>query len=614
MGSTKKGLLAVLIIALVYLCAYYYLDFRNGILLNKDCEKTETGFSLKPKDFYLRVRSPADLRFTFNKDIDSLHVVWKEESQTSQPVKISNRQWAFRVDEEADIARVDLVPVPPEPRALTMRITRAPRLKISFLSIQFLMVGLFVYWLWEFALWLWSFIFGKNGVSRETQNRVSRACLMAVSGFFLYVLFNASLYSNMLLDWQVPLARGMLLNMIFAVVLAAGFWGLSKARPKPIVWPVLFSALIILLTPKFNLEICGDAQIWLRVISSAPGQLGNYNAATVSFAEALSVLLGKGILALSRIISPAFEPASVYLIMAKAQGVFYAFMLYLYVFRREGLTERQKGLVYFLAAALPASAFFLGFPEFSFYALPFLLLFLILAERYLKLAGGDRRLLFAALALAVGGLFHGSAWFCLPILLILPILKFKKFPARPAAVFFGKSAVLLMTGVVLPFLFLLGVSELAGTKIVYHTALGGAGGDLFVKTLPSLIRYWHDKCFSEKAYIFQRGWLFLIGFPLLLFFLGYRRPKQENRPEFRDSLLLLAAMAQMAIPFFWGFDLNIKDFDLYMIPQTLFMLFLLNKAAGADFLGERTRGVIAFVFLWGLTSPIGLLIAMTCFR
>lgn len=44
----------------------------------------------------------------------------------------------------------------------------------------------------------------------------------------------------------------------------------------------------------------------------------------------------------------------------------------------------------------------------------------------------------------------------------------------------------------------------------------------------------------------------------------------------------LAALTQLAIVFFWGFDLNIKDFDLYMIPQTMFCLFLLKKTVTRD--------------------------------
>lgn len=609
MVLNKKGLLAALVLALVYLAAYYYLDFKNNILLFQDCQKTETGFSLKPREF-LRLRSPADIRFTFNRDIDSLRIVWKEPSQTALPTRISNRQWALIVDEEVHIARIDLVPVQPELRALTMRVTRTPLVRFSFLSIQFLTVFLLAYFLWELILWTGGLVLDKNGPSGEIQARLSRASLMAVSPFFLYVFFNLFLYRRLLREWQVPLAKGLLLNLLLAVFLAGAFWGLTKARVKPIVWPVLFSMLIILTTPKFNLEICGDALIWLRVISSAPGQLGNYNATTVSFAESLSVLLGKAVLGVLRSIFSRFEPAAVYTLMGKAQGIFYVFILYVFVFRQTSLSERQKTLYYVLAAALPAGAFFLGFPEFAYFALPCLLLSLILADRYLRQAGGDHWLLLASLVLTIGGLFHGSAWFSLPVLLVLPFLKLKEFPRPRPLRFFGKSVLMLTGGFLLPLLILAAVSELAGTTLVFYTALGGAGADKFVKPFPTLLRYWNDKNFSEKAYIFLRGWIFLIGFPLPLLVLGFRRAKRGS-PALSDQLLLLAALTQLAIVFFWGFDLNIKDFDLYMVPQTLLFLFLLKKTVSEGFSDERLGRAIALIFLLALASPIGLFLAMT---
>jgi len=605
----KKGLLAALVLTLLYLAAYYYLDFKNPILISQDCEKTDAGFCFKPKEF-LRLRSPSDIRFTFNRDIDGLRIVWKEPSQTALPNRISNRQWALIVDEEVHIARIDLVPEQPELRTLGMRISRIPLFRFSFLAIQFLTVFFLAYFCWEVVLWISGLFLGKNDPSGEFQTRLTRASVMAVSPFFVYVFFNLFLYRRLLREWQVPLAKGLLLNLFLAVFLAGTFWALTKVRVKKIALPVLFSILIILLTPKFKLEICGDAVEWLRVISSVPGQFGNYSATTVSFAESLSVLLGKGVLGVLRSIFSSFEPAAVYTLMGKAQGIFYAFVLYVFVFRQTSLSERQKTLYYVLGAALPAGLFFLGFPEFAYFALPCLLLSLILADRYLRQEGGDHWLLVASLVLTIGGLFHGSAWFSLPVLFVLPVLKWKKFPRPRPLRFFGKSALLLTGGFLLPLLILAAVSELAGTTLVFYTALGGAGANKFVKPFPALLRYWNDKNFSEKAYIFLRGWIFLIGFPLPLLVMGFRRAKRGS-PALSDKLLLLAALTQLAIVFFWGFDLNIKDFDLYIIPQTLFCLFLLKKTVGEGFSDERLSRAIALIFLLTLASPIGIFLAMT---
>jgi hypothetical protein len=92
--------------------------------------------------------------------------------------------------------------------------------------------------------------------------------------------------------------------------------------------------------------------------------------------------------------------------------------------------------------------------------------------------------------------------------------------------------------------------------------------------------------------------------------MGFRRAKRGS-PALSDKLLLLAALTQLAIVFFWGFDLNIKDFDLYMIPQTMFCLFLLKKTVGEGFPDERLGRAIALIFLLALASPIGIFLAMT---
>jgi len=609
MARHKKGLLAALAVTLLYLSAYYYLDFKNRILAFDDCSRTEAGFVFYPREF-LRLRSPADIRFTFNKDVASVGIVWKEPSESAVPTKLSSRQWALIVEDEVHIARVDLVPEQAE-RALAMRITRTPLLRPSFLLIQFLAAFTLAFLLWELASWAYGLFLSKEGPTGELQDRLTRASLMAVAPYFVYVLLNLDLYRRVFREWNVPLAKGLLFNALLAVFLTAAYAAAVRFKAKRILWPILFSGLVLLLTPKFRLEICGDAVEWLRVIGSVPGQFGRYNATTVSFAESASVLLGKGVLGILRAVFGEVDPAAVYTFMGKAQGIACAFALYAFIFRRSSLSERQKTLYYILAAALPASVFFLGFPEFAYYALPCLLLSLIFADRYLRQERGDQWLLLASLVLSIGGLFHGSAWFSLPALAVLPFLKRRAFPRLGAAFFYLRSAAWLAAGLVLPLLALAAVSGLAGTKLVFYTALGGAGADKFVKIFPTMLRYWNDKNFAEKAYIFLRGWIFLIGFPLPLLVLGFRRVKAAARPALFDIVLLLAALGQLAIVFFWGFDLNIKDFDLYMVPQFLIMLVLLKKTVREGFEDGSLGRAVALILLMTLLSPIGFFLAMT---
>ena len=72
-----------------------------------------------------------------------------------------------------------------------------------------------------------------------------------------------------------------------------------------------------------------------------------------------------------------------------------------------------------------------------------------------------------------------------------------------------------------------------------------------------------------------------------------------------DFILFLFGISQFLVVLFWGFDLGIQDFDLYIAPATLIFLFLLKY-----FLGMKQTSKIAwkYILIFSLFSPLYLLI------
>ena len=186
----------------------------------------------------------------------------------------------------------------------------------------------------------------------------------------------------------------------------------------------------------------------------------------------------------------------------------------------------------------------------------------------------------------------------------------KRFPEPRPARFCLRDFLLAAAGLALPMFLLLAIIALSGYRTVFFTALGGAGGGKFVEIFPNLLRYWNDKIFLEKSYLFLRGWIFLGGFPAPLILFGLRRAKR-NKLSLADALFFLMAALQMVIVLFWGFDLNVKDFDLYMAPLTLLSLFLLKTIVDGESGRESTARALWLILIFALASPIGLFLAMT---
>jgi hypothetical protein len=608
MTSNRRTIVAAFLLTLCYISLYYCLDSRQKVLREQSCEKGGSGFVFKPQE-YLRLRAPAKIFFLFDRSIDRMKIEWKENRVVS-PKRISDRCFFLGIEDDLHVARINLTTRTGTPGNLMLRIGRKPLIRVPLLLFQFAIAFLLAWFVVVMARWMLTCFNRKNGEDSDDSGWMFRTGVFLISLFFAYVLLHPAPYLQLFREWKTPLCRALGVNLGYAVFLVVLYFMLSRRPKARIALPFVFGLLILLLTPAFKLEVCGDAQEWLRIIRSVPVGFGRYDATTISFAESLSQLLGKALLAWMRPLFNRLGPAAVYIVLAKTMGIFYLIMLYRFVFGEDRFGHHQKLLFFLLAASLPAGAFFLGYPEFAYYALPFLLLSFILASRYLARPRSSHLLLLSAIAITVGGLFHGSAFFSLPALLILPFLKMKRFPEPRPVRFCLRGFLLVAAGVALPVLLLLAIVSLLGYRIVFYTALGGAVGGKFVWMLPTLPRHWNDKIFLDQGYLFLRGWIFLVGFPAPLVLFGFRRARRiQISPA--DSLFFLMAALQMLIVLFWGFDLNIKDFDLYMAPLTLASLFLMKIIVDSESDRESTARSLWLILIFTLASPVGLFLAMT---
>jgi hypothetical protein len=125
----------------------------------------------------------------------------------------------------------------------------------------------------------------------------------------------------------------------------------------------------------------------------------------------------------------------------------------------------------------------------------------------------------------------------------------------------------------------LGVRAL-GFNFLFHTVAGGSDGRRFISFLPEHIHYPWAVNFTEIGYFISRGWIFLIsgGFIFLIFLIRWKKGLSVSKPDF---ILFLFGLSQFLIVLFWGFDLGVRELDLYIAPTTLIYVFLAKILVGS---------------------------------
>ena len=399
-------------------------------------------------------------------------------------------------------------------------------------------------------------------------------------------------------------ARLLLLNALFGAALAAVYWAFRKFRLSLYLWPLLVSAAGLLVYPAYNPPVCGDSWQWLRIL--------NLKRMNLFAAEFLSFPLNRAVLKIGRMLVPSFPPALAQVMTGKLIGMLALFVLTIFISGEKRLSRERKLLFLVLASTFGFQAYFLGYPEFGFYPLPFLLAAAITARRYLRPDEGGRARDLAATAfwVAVAGLFHGSAWVVFPAVLLLPPLRKQRAEGSPAVLDWIKSWALagLTWAAVVAAAF--GLARVLGFKISFQNATGGGDKGMLVSLFAGGAAETSGVLAFELRYLRERAWAYLLALPLP-FFLAAAFSFRRFKEDVVDRFWLAAGLFALVIFLFWNFDLGWSDFDLYTVPLTLLALFLLKgflETAGPKISPRRE---IAMILLFALFSPVFLILQLT---
>jgi hypothetical protein len=352
--------------------------------------------------------------------------------------------------------------------------------------------------------------------------------------------------------------------------------------------------LFFLFNPTYNPKTIGDA-------SMLTSNLQQENLPSISLSEMLSLVWLKSIQAIFGKLGLVKDMAAIFTIGAKMLGLLYFFALYFLTKTFSIFWGRGKIMFFLGALALPLSLMFTGIPEISFYSTPFLVLGIAFAIRYLQKPADWGQYILAIVFFLVAGFFHGSCFFSFPVLLLLPFLPETKkgYDSKRKRIQYITAALLVILTIAVMVITVIGFIKLAGFQIEYGSARGGSDGRLLVCFSPQFCFY-NSIPFISNRYFWLHGWIVFTAFPLVFYLLPFLLHRVKLERE--ELLLLLVALSQIVIPLFWGFDLGVRDFDLFITPFlgiNLFFLLVFSRIA------DRAKQYWGFIFflLLGLLHP-----------
>jgi hypothetical protein len=511
----------------------------------------------------------------------------------------------FEIPAAADLSdwTLRLTPVRPDARAIDVAVVLRP----AFQPLGYLLKAAFAFFV--VLMILAALILSVQWIRSKPAGRDDLVRL-AVAGFLgtaaaalIFFIFHPDLFFGFAVRHGARPLRLLVLNAAFGVVLVLLYGAFRKFRLSLYLWPLLLSAAGLLVYPAYQIPICGDSAQWMNIL--------NLKKLNLFGAEFLSFPLNKAILRFGRMFHPTMSSTLAQVLTGKLMGILTLFALTVFISGETGLSRERKLLFLVLASTFGFSAFLVGYPEFGFYPLPFLIAAAISARRYLRLEGGrGRDLMLTAFWVAVAGLFHGSAWVVLPAVFLMPPLR-GQATDRPASVFdriktWALAGLTWAAVVAAAF----GIARALGNKISFQNASGGGDHGMFVSFFSGGSAETSGILAFELRYLWERTWAFFLALPLPLL-IGAAVSFRKIKDELSTRFWIAAGFCYLIIFLFWNFDLGYSDFDLYTVPLTLLALFLLKgflETAGPK-ISSRWEPVL--IFLFALASPVFLLLQLT---
>jgi len=445
---------------------------------------------------------------------------------------------------------------------------------------------------------------------RLGESRAEHLTRLILAGFlgtmaasFMSIILHPDSFFGFAVRHGVRLPQTGVFNAVLGLLLVLALAGFRKFRLPLFLWPLVLSAATIPIFPVFRLDVCGDAHEWMSLLTMHGRNL--YGA------ELLSFPLAKAAMNLGRVFVPSLSQDAALVLTGKLMGILTLFALAWFISGETRLSREKKVLFLILASTLGYSALLIGYPEFAYFPLPFLLAAAGSARRFLGPGGGrNRDVMLSSFWTTTAGLFHGSAWIILPAVFLMPLLRARE-TERPAG--FGRIVMAWAAAGGIAAAVILGsfwTARALGFKILMRNISGGGDGEMFVNFVDKSTIALSGVLAFEARYLWERAWAFFLAIPLpflLWAILSIRRLKEQ----IADRFLLAAGILSLSIFFFWNFDLGYRDFDLYIIPLTLIVLLLMKWLLETAPAGFSPRLEALLVFLCALASPIALILQMT---
>ena len=591
------------VLALSGVGAFYYLDFQDNQIVKTSCTKTGDDFvmlfqrqTLNKKKLEILNLRPGRISFATKPKVNRIVLV-TDENKIIQTEKRSDNLFQKTLQKNLIVSSIRLIPKSTSISRIDVIISRRPFVSLPFILYQVALLFVTCCIALLTIYFLYAIIFKRQTMQDLPLNVLGVQFIMLIAIFFIFFILHPDEFLNHF-DQSDPVrffAKTALFNLILALVLIALF-SIFSLKPRgeklPLRLAVFASLFIMIVKIPFAVKTSADSLLWILNLS--------LRKLDISFAESLSLILNKLSFGFFNLITHVNAKTTL-IYTGKLVGVLFIFSLFCLINSFQAFSYKKKMLFFVLFSTFSFNVMLFGFPEFRYYSLPFLVFSFLAAQKYMDERKGQvKYLLVAALLAATAGLFHGTAYFSFPVILLLPLLKDRENIGAKKVSFFLKqyAAILLAVGIVACGFFTL--IEIFNFNLRFNTAAGGFDGSQFISFFPKNIHFPQAVNFMEIGYFFSRGWIFSItgSFIFLFFAFNWRNTVSLKKS---DLVLFLFGISQFVIVLFWGFDLDIREFDLYVAPTTLLYLFLIRYILGTM---RSDKSAWKYIVAFSMFSPL----------
>jgi hypothetical protein len=600
--NLKYMMVSGILFALACMLVLFYADSRQTLIYQTSCQKSGADYILYFKHSERANRKlnvlnlrPGRIFIRTHPKMIGLEIVTYDDT-VEKADKVNDNLFKKSLQKNLVVTSIRFFPKSTSINRIDVAIARKPVYSVFFMWLQFVFLFLLFCLGWLTLHFLYSLIIAGESMADLSPHMLFVPMLLLFLTLFVYFVLNLGEFLDPFRLYRPVqfFGRTALFNAGLTALLLLLFTGFSlrrKGEKLPFYLPAVVALPIVIMKIPFAITASADSLLWVLNL--------NLHRPEISFAEALSLLLNKLTLHIANLVTQVRAETSL-CYTGKLIGILFVFSLFYFINSFSSLSYKKKLLFFILFLTFAFNILPFGFPEFRYYALPFLLFSFLAAKKYLDVGRGDLNYLTVSALLAVAaGLFHGTAYFSFPAILLLPLLKRRAGEGKKSAFYLKHySAIVFSVGAV--FIIFFAAIKLFGYQLRFNTTVGGFDGRQFISFLPLNIHFPYAVNFLEVGYFGSRTWILLISgsFTLLVFISNW---KKRILLATSDFVLFLFGLSQFVIVLFWGFDNGISEFDLYLTPPTLLYLFLLRYLSETI---QAEKNAWKYICIFSLFSPL----------